>query len=348
MLLLFNAEGETWTDALIPKWLKKAVRGLLSHRKPKNRKRKAYMVAQLSNLFDTKDSQIRLHMYRQIFYVLDINFDSTISIDEFESFGEFLSGHALTRDELLDMMDETIGLDAHGEMTFEMFCFFCETHMKDLEDIPFTTKKLQGFLDTMKRKSEKQTAMWQARAACVDDFAQWAVPPGFIFFMSVVFSMSEEQFKNMSSVGQNLLYTSGALIFLLVSTVYLSYHCWQMRRATWSENSSYLATDLGFSSSTRQLSSVLPASQELDFDNNAAQLNWKSETAPPLREPDSIPSLSREVSSRMDEKSEHIPQEPLSNLLQRFPNRTLDQIKDALSRSDGHAGRAAMILRGMK
>merc|ERR1712100_216708 len=53
-----------------------------------------------------KNQDARRPLYRQVFYVIDKNFDAVLSLDEMDEFGHFMLGHRWSRETAEDFIEK--------------------------------------------------------------------------------------------------------------------------------------------------------------------------------------------------------------------------------------------------
>lgn len=136
-----------------------------------------------------KELRIRKNLYREVFTVLDTDFTNALNPTQLEELGLFVSGKSWSTDEVTKfMMDHDEDYD--GFLRFDEFVKFCETHLlPDIDELP---DLIQEFLHVSERQLHRREDMWKTRAKRVDLFSRWGFPPGFLFFLSLLFYLMDE------------------------------------------------------------------------------------------------------------------------------------------------------------
>eukprot|EP00930_Biecheleria_cincta_P087429 TRINITY_DN7665_c0_g2_i2.p1 TRINITY_DN7665_c0_g2~~TRINITY_DN7665_c0_g2_i2.p1 ORF type:complete len:791 (-),score=104.42 TRINITY_DN7665_c0_g2_i2:155-2491(-) len=197
VMLLYHKKCETWTEALVPTDAFRIFRSCYRRRKKERYIRRAggsrveNLESRMKNAFSTKDSQLRRPMYKSIFWELDTNFDNELGIDEFERFWQPMFGQEWSRADAEKCLAKA-GLDITLALTEAEFCYFCESSLPHKDDFEYLQQKLQFFMQLADHERNRIAAMWATRAQTIDDFAQWALPPGFVVVITWL-SLCDEQ-----------------------------------------------------------------------------------------------------------------------------------------------------------
>jgi len=233
VLYLFNLKCETWIDAFIPPPVRRLFRGSWRNMfvgavypggKKKGRSRS--IVKQPSQK-DTTQYMLRRQMYHQIFYAIDRDFGGTLSLEELDEFGYFIAGSTWSKKDAADWLRK-YDKNWDGVLDYEEFAIFCEENLltQFRDDRDTLREMIKGFLIVIDKKIEARKLMWMLRANLLDQFCRWAIPPGFLFFVILLFGMTEEKLMEISlnSTAQGTVVLSGLYPILFIFATYGTYH----------------------------------------------------------------------------------------------------------------------------
>mmetsp|Transcript_44539 Transcript_44539/g.80032 ORF Transcript_44539/g.80032 Transcript_44539/m.80032 type:complete len:723 (+) Transcript_44539:110-2278(+) len=142
-----------------------------------------------SNSQAVKETRLRQQLYREAFYILDVNLSGRLEIAEVNNFGLFMMGDDWT-EELLHLFMAEADVDSSGGLSFTEFSDFCERKVaftEDSREITYLDDMIKGFLAFTRIRQEMVQARWQARAQNVDYVFRWLVPIfGFMPFFIIL------------------------------------------------------------------------------------------------------------------------------------------------------------------
>jgi Ca2+-binding EF-hand superfamily protein len=251
VLYLHHQVAENWTELFLPEWVIDRL-ALLAMRQKKDTmgkrvKLKRQMTgsnktgsqktphAKLSNNSKApkaaKGTKAEMHirikkqLYRQLFFLLDTDFDGHLDLDEIADFLETVgaehsadhskdnrgnsSSHSLSfaggiRSEMFQNLIEFMELyDKNGDslLEFDDFCKFCDSEFAAHDDIELIEKIVRGVVQVAERQKETRVAMWQQRALVVDQFSRCCFPVGYVIFLIWLYSMDNEDFQYLMENG---------------------------------------------------------------------------------------------------------------------------------------------------
>merc|ERR1712096_486077 len=90
VLYLYHQQAETWAEAVVPHWLRRSFARAQTHDRRSSLQQRQAIEHYNKREAESKEARLRKHLYRQIFYVIDKDFNGTLDLDEISEFGVFL------------------------------------------------------------------------------------------------------------------------------------------------------------------------------------------------------------------------------------------------------------------
>mmetsp|Transcript_96191 Transcript_96191/g.170776 ORF Transcript_96191/g.170776 Transcript_96191/m.170776 type:complete len:732 (-) Transcript_96191:90-2285(-) len=138
------------------------------------------------------ERQIRLQMYREVFFLLDGNFSGKLEKEEVSAFGHFMLGDDWNKSTLETFM-KIADVDGDAGLNYKEFSDFCEQYLLTEETISaghkHTSQMVKSFVSLTRTKAELVKLKWQNVARSVDRFFRCFTPAFFLLMMSLVFSV---------------------------------------------------------------------------------------------------------------------------------------------------------------
>merc|ERR1712216_405678 len=221
VLWLYHQQADTWLEALVPHWIRNLAQSKMGSRRRGNVA--ANPSSPSHSQVSDKDVRYRKHLYRQIFYVIDKDFNEALDLQEISEFGTFLMGNSWDRKHAADFMTR-LDINVDGVLDFEEFAMYCEDYIPDdmKNDVSHFTRMIKSFMEVAERKEKARIDKWRRRAYQLDRFSRWLVPTGFVCFVSLLWTRTEEDLeaRKFNRWGQTFLMTSGFLPVICIVILY--------------------------------------------------------------------------------------------------------------------------------
>lgn len=141
-----------------------------------------------------KAGLLRSQLYKETFFALDRNHSGELEVSEAHLFAKAVLGKDMddtTVDDILHHFDT----NGNGRLGYDEFVVFCETCLKDKNNMKILTKLLRGYVRAVDREYDAILEMWRTRAITVDTISRFAVPPGYVLGLAMCLTLTQDELE---------------------------------------------------------------------------------------------------------------------------------------------------------